>query len=289
MALASLSALSSQSADTTIAALGTRAERSNYEETSTYDDVMRLVRGIVSSSALAKYESYGKTEEGREMPLLMLSEPAVTTPEAAHKLGRPIVFVQANIHAGEVEGKEASLILARSMTQGDLRPLLKQLDETTAIADRRLAGLVARPPGQGCRIEQQDQVHVRGIVKLAAAELAQRQYGETARLFVRHTLEHRRTDRVIHRRIGKVGQGRRDPLERPFAADVRQRHRQCQAMALAAQPLGDTVAGKRQGLVDGGPASVLDKAVGDLGKCRDGGPKEGCIGLRAAHRFRPLR
>jgi hypothetical protein len=107
--------------------LRTRAESSNYEETSTYDDVMRIVKGVVAASPLARYESYGKTEEGREMPLLILSEPAVATPEAARKLGRPIVFVQGNIHAGEVEGKEAALILARRLTQGDLRPLLKQL------------------------------------------------------------------------------------------------------------------------------------------------------------------
>src|SRR5687768_14894456 len=107
--------------------LRTRAETSNYEETSTYDDVMRITKGVVAGSPLAKYESYGKTEEGREMPLLILSEPAVTTPEAARKLGRPIVFIQGNIHAGEVEGKEAALILARRLTQGDLRPLLKQL------------------------------------------------------------------------------------------------------------------------------------------------------------------
>ena len=107
--------------------LRTRAESSNYEETSTYDDVMRVVKGVVTGSGLAKYEAYGKTEEGREMPLLILSSPAVTTPEAARKLGRPIVFVQGNIHAGEVEGKEAALILARRLTQGDLQPLLKQL------------------------------------------------------------------------------------------------------------------------------------------------------------------
>src|SRR5688500_6435719 len=107
--------------------LRTRAETSNYEETSTYDDVMRIAKGIAAASPLAKYESYGKTEEGREMPLLILSEPAVATPEAAHKLARPIVFIQGNIHAGEVEGKEAALILARRLTQGDLRPLLKQL------------------------------------------------------------------------------------------------------------------------------------------------------------------
>jgi hypothetical protein len=88
---------------------------------------MRIVKGAVAASPLARYESYGKTEEGREMPLLILSEPAVAAPEAARKLGRPIVFIQGNIHAGEVEGKEAALILTRRLTQGDLRPLLKQL------------------------------------------------------------------------------------------------------------------------------------------------------------------
>jgi hypothetical protein len=107
--------------------LRTRAEISNFEETSTYDDVMRVVKGVVAASPSARYETYGRTEEGREMPLLILSDPPVTTPEAARKLGRPVVFIQANIHAGEVEGKEASLILARRLTQGDLRSMLKQL------------------------------------------------------------------------------------------------------------------------------------------------------------------
>ena len=107
--------------------LRTRAETSNYEETSTYDDVMRLAKALAAGSASTHYESYGRTEEGREMPLLVLSEPAVATPEAARKLARPIVFIQGNIHAGEVEGKEAALIIARRLTQGDLRPMLKQL------------------------------------------------------------------------------------------------------------------------------------------------------------------
>jgi hypothetical protein len=107
--------------------LRTRAESTDYAETSSYDDVMRIVNGIVGSNPLAKQESFGKTEEGRSLPLLILSDPAVTTPEAARRLGRPIVFVQANIHAGEVEGKEASLILARRLVSGDLKPFLRQL------------------------------------------------------------------------------------------------------------------------------------------------------------------
>src|SRR5687768_2880645 len=70
--------------------LRTRAEISNYEETSTYDDAMRVAKAL-AASPLVHYESYGRTEEGREMPLLVLSEPAVSTPEAARKLARPIV------------------------------------------------------------------------------------------------------------------------------------------------------------------------------------------------------
>jgi hypothetical protein len=59
--------------------------------------------------------------------LLVISDPKVTTPAAARKLGRPIVFVQANIHAGEVEGKEAVLMLSRRLVSGDLRHLTRQL------------------------------------------------------------------------------------------------------------------------------------------------------------------
>ncbi|MGE0042291.1 MAG: M14 family metallopeptidase [Vicinamibacterales bacterium] len=107
--------------------LRTRAELTAYEETSSYDDVLRLVDGIVEQSRLAKWERFGDSEEGRALPLLMLSDPAIVTPDAAARLGRPVVLVMANIHGGEVEGKEAAIILARRLALGDLQPLLKKL------------------------------------------------------------------------------------------------------------------------------------------------------------------
>jgi hypothetical protein len=107
--------------------LRTQAEISDYRETTRYSDIVRLVDGIVASSPLAKTERFGASEEGRALPLLILSEPAVGSPEAARASKRPIVFVMANIHAGEVEGKEAAVILARRLVSGDLRPLLKQM------------------------------------------------------------------------------------------------------------------------------------------------------------------
>ena len=120
--LAVAATAAAQSAD-----MRTRAEITNYEETSTYADVTRVIDGFKATSSLVHTESFGKTEEGRDLPLLVISDPKVTTPEAARKLGRPIVFVQANIHAGEVEGKEAILMLARRMISGDLRQLTRQL------------------------------------------------------------------------------------------------------------------------------------------------------------------
>jgi hypothetical protein len=114
--------ISGQSAD-----MRTRAEITNYEETSTYADVTRIIDGLVATSPLVHTESFGKTEEGRELPLVVISDPKVTTPAAARKLGRPIVFVQANIHAGEVEGKEAILMLARRLVSGDLKPMTRQM------------------------------------------------------------------------------------------------------------------------------------------------------------------
>ena len=118
----SVAITSGQSAD-----MRTRAEITNYEETSTYADVTRVIDGLVSTSALVHTESFGKTEEGRDLPLMVISDPKVATPAAARKLGRPLVFVQANIHAGEVEGKEAVLMLARRLVSGDLKPLTRQL------------------------------------------------------------------------------------------------------------------------------------------------------------------
>ena len=108
------------------APLATRAELTNYEETSAYADVQRVVAGL-AASPLVHVESFGQSEEGRDLPLLVISEPKVTSPDAARRLGRPVVFVQANVHAGEVEGKEAVLMLARRLVDGNLKSLTKQL------------------------------------------------------------------------------------------------------------------------------------------------------------------
>ncbi len=93
----------------------TRAERTSYTETSTYADVIAFIDSLQAGHFPFVRQELGKTTEGRVLPLLILSRPRVSTPEEARALHRPIVYVQANIHAGEVEGKEALQALVRDL------------------------------------------------------------------------------------------------------------------------------------------------------------------------------
>jgi hypothetical protein len=97
----------------------TRAEHTNFTETSHYADVVQFIDSLRLLDAKMYTGSIGKTSEGRDIPFVVASRPLVTTPIEAKRLRRPIVYVQANIHAGEVEGKEALQALLRDLLFDD--------------------------------------------------------------------------------------------------------------------------------------------------------------------------
>src|SRR5688572_756466 len=94
----------------------TRAEATGYLEASRHADVLSFLAAL--SYPRLHRTSFGHSPEGRELPLLVLSTRGVKTPEEARKAGLPVVLVQNGIHAGEVEGKEASLMLVRDLLGG---------------------------------------------------------------------------------------------------------------------------------------------------------------------------
>jgi hypothetical protein len=114
-----------------LSAQQTRAERTKFTETSTHADVVAFVDSLQARGAKVRVGITGRTTQGREMPYVIASRPLVTTPLEAKRLGRPIVYIQGNIHAGEVEGKEALQAVLRDLVM-DPRPNV--LDSLVLIA-----------------------------------------------------------------------------------------------------------------------------------------------------------
>jgi hypothetical protein len=96
--------------------LRTRAETTDYQQTSTHADVLAFLDELARRTDRVKRISLGKSGEGQDMAALVVSDSACFTPEEARRQGKLVVMVEANIHAGEVEGKESVLALARDLT-----------------------------------------------------------------------------------------------------------------------------------------------------------------------------
>lgn len=109
----------------------TRAERTHYQETSRLSDVYQFLDSLARVGAPISEQSMGRSTHGADLAFIVASRPMVTTAEEAKASGKPIVYVQANIHAGEVEGKEALQMVLRDLT---LDPRPNVLDSIVLIA-----------------------------------------------------------------------------------------------------------------------------------------------------------
>ncbi len=97
--------------------LQTRAEATNFVETSRYADVLAFLAGVDSLDPAIHRTTFGYSVEGRALPLVVWGAPAAEA-QSVRATGKTRVLVMANIHAGEVEGKEAVLELLREIARG---------------------------------------------------------------------------------------------------------------------------------------------------------------------------
>ena len=72
---------------------------------------------MAKSSNRVHLTTFGVTNEKRDLPLAVVGAPTAT-PQAVRQTGKLRVYVQGNIHAGEVEGKESAQILLRDLAAG---------------------------------------------------------------------------------------------------------------------------------------------------------------------------
>jgi hypothetical protein len=105
----------------------TVAETSNFTATSRYADVTNFIKELQRQSSLLRVETLCRSPEGRTVPLLVIGEPVPSSPLDLSRDGRAVIYIQANIHAGEVEGKEAALMVARDIVLKEKPPFLDKL------------------------------------------------------------------------------------------------------------------------------------------------------------------
>jgi hypothetical protein len=98
----------------------TPAEAAQFKTTpgyaQTHDYLQRLAAAAPDRIKLSRF---GVSPEGRDLMLVIATTGGEFTAEAARKSGKQILLVQAGIHAGEIEGKDAGLMLLRDLAMGD--------------------------------------------------------------------------------------------------------------------------------------------------------------------------
>jgi hypothetical protein len=108
--------------------LTTFYEQSGERRTPSYAQTIAYCQRLAESSNRIHFTPFGSSGEGRDLPLVIVDRDGHTTPERARRAGRAIVLVQAGIHAGEIDGKDAGLMLARDLVHdASLSPILDRV------------------------------------------------------------------------------------------------------------------------------------------------------------------
>ncbi len=94
----------------------TPAEASGFTQTPRYAETMAYFEHLDAASPQVVMLEFGTTPQGRAMKAVIVSSEGVSTPQAAHATGKPVVFIQAAIHPGENEGKDVLMALVRDLT-----------------------------------------------------------------------------------------------------------------------------------------------------------------------------
>ena len=103
----------------------TPAEAAQFKTTPNYANTRAYLERLAAAAPQTiRLTRFGVSPEGRDLMLVVAASGGDFTPEAARKSGKQILMVQAGIHAGEIEGKDAGLMLLRDLSIGEKYPHL---------------------------------------------------------------------------------------------------------------------------------------------------------------------
>jgi hypothetical protein len=160
----------------------TIAESSRFRATSRLEDVTAFVRELQRLSPLVRIETLCTSAEGHRVPMLVVGKPAPLSPGDLRGDPRAVLYLQANIHGGEVEGKDALLMLVRDIVRGRTPGYLDKLvllvvpvfnvDGNERISPQNRAAQDGPEGGVGTRYNGQNLDLNRDGIKIESPEVA---------------------------------------------------------------------------------------------------------------------
>ncbi len=114
-------------------------EQSGGTHTPRYHETIDYCQKLAEASNLVHLTSFGTSPQGRKLPLLIVDRDGLHDPEAIKSTGRLILLIQACIHPGESEGKDAGMMLVRDLIMRDEGRGTK--DEGRGTRDEKLSGI----------------------------------------------------------------------------------------------------------------------------------------------------
>ena len=102
----------------------TPVEQTSFRLSPNYDETVAWLRKLDAASPELQMVSIGRSAQGRDIWMVVASRDRALTPDALRRSKKPIVLAQAGIHAGEIDGKDAGMMLLRDIVRGKERSLL---------------------------------------------------------------------------------------------------------------------------------------------------------------------
>ena len=90
-------------------------EQSDFKQTPRYAETMDYCNRLTAASPMAALINLGNSPQGREIPMMIIDRDGLNSPQAIRAKGRIITLIEAGIHPGEPDGKDAMLLLLRDI------------------------------------------------------------------------------------------------------------------------------------------------------------------------------
>jgi hypothetical protein len=102
-------------------------EKSDLTRSPSYQETVSWLHRLCEEAPELEMISIGRSDEGRDIWMVVASAGGPVTPEGLRRSGKPVLLAQAGIHSGEIDGKDAGMMLLRDMAvRGVRRDLLEK-------------------------------------------------------------------------------------------------------------------------------------------------------------------